>query len=114
VFLGRDSGWNAQNRDDQAMPLKACARTHAMHVLTGVVFAIVAYHISWASFLWLLPIAGALMVSPLVSWASGIPEFGRRLWHWNVFRIPEEAAVQPAETEISFDPSPEMQLEAAE
>ena len=31
------------------------------------------------------------MLSPLVSWASGLPAFGRTLWHWNVFRIPEEA-----------------------
>ena len=61
------------------------------HVVAGVAFAVLAFHISWATFLWLSPIAGALMLSPLVSWATGLPEFGRKLWHWNVFRIPEEA-----------------------
>ena len=32
VLLGRDSGWNAQNRDDQAMPLAACMKHHGLHV----------------------------------------------------------------------------------
>ncbi|MCX7348135.1 MAG: glucans biosynthesis glucosyltransferase MdoH [Alphaproteobacteria bacterium] len=91
VMIGRDSGWNAQNRDDQAMPFKACARVHALHVVAGIGFGVLAFHISWATFLWLAPIAGALMLSPLVSWSTGLPVFGRKLWHWNVFRIPEEA-----------------------
>ncbi|MFN4143254.1 glucans biosynthesis glucosyltransferase MdoH [Aestuariivirga sp.] len=114
VFLGRDSGWNAQNRDDQAMPLAACARTHAAHVLGGLGFAVLSFHVSWAAFLWLAPIAGALMLSPLVSWASGLPELGRRLWHWNVFRIPEEAPRRPEEAAFDEDLAAEPLLEAAQ
>jgi membrane glycosyltransferase len=113
VFMGRDSGWNAQNRDDQAMPLSECASKHALHVAAGLALAVLAFHISWAAFLWLLPIAGALLLSPLVSWASGIPELGRRMWHWNLFRIPEEAT--PAGTGPAMqDIAPEPLLEAAE
>ena len=115
VLLGRDSGWNAQNRDDQALPLKDCAAKHAMHVAAGIGFAVLAFHISWATFLWLLPIASALMLSPLVSWATGLPGFGRALWHWNVFRIPEEAAHAPKELPEPIDElSPEPLLKAAE
>jgi membrane glycosyltransferase len=115
VLLGRDSGWNAQNRDDQAMPLGACVKTHAWHVASGFGFAVLSYHISWAAFLWLLPIAGALMVSPLVSWASGLPVLGRRMWHWNVFRIPEEAPRTATADEPSFVALPAVALlEAAE
>ena len=115
VLLGRDSGWNAQNRDDQAMPLAACMKTHAWHIAAGLGFAVLSFHISWAAFLWLMPIAGALMVSPMVSWASGLPELGRRMWHWNVFRIPEEAPRSAAVEEPSFVSVPaEALLEAAE
>ena len=56
----------------------------------GLGFAGLAFHISWASVLWFLPIAVALMLSPLVSWGTGLPSFGRWLWRMNVFRIPEE------------------------
>jgi membrane glycosyltransferase len=113
VMIGRDSGWNAQNRDDQAMPFKACARVHAAHVVAGVAFAVLAFHISGATFLWLAPIAGALMLSPLVSWSTGIPEFGRKLWHWNVFRIPEEAPRKVEEAVAEAEPV-EPLLEAAQ
>ena len=113
VFLGRDSGWNAQNRDDQAMPFKACANVHALHVLAGIGFGVLAFHISWATFLWLAPIGGALMLSPMVSWSTGLPVLGRKLWHWNVFRIPEEAPRKPEEVSAETDPV-EPLLEAAQ
>jgi membrane glycosyltransferase len=113
VLLGRDSGWNAQNRDDQAMPLGACAQKHALHVAAGFGFAVLSFHISLATFLWLLPIAGALVLSPLVSWASGLPELGRRMWHWNLFRIPEEAPRAAGEPPFVAMPA-EVLLEAAE
>lgn len=113
VLLGRDSGWNAQNRDDQAMPLADCAKAHAMHVVAGIGFAVLSFHISWATFLWLAPIAAALVLSPLVSWSSGLPELGRRMWHWNVFRIPEEAPRTAQDTAL-LDLPEEPLLEAAQ
>lgn len=113
VLLGRDSGWNAQNRDDQAMPLADCARKHWVHVAAGLGFAVLSFHISWATFLWLAPIAAALILSPLVSWSTGLPYLGRRMWHWNIFRIPEEAPRQA--DEIAFDDAADAPLlEAAE
>lgn len=114
VLLGRDSGWNAQNRDDQAMPFAECARRHAFHVVAGLGFAVLSFHISWAAFLWLAPIAAALVLSPLVSWASGLPVLGRKLWHWNVFRIPEEAARTAGEISFGDDLADQAMLKAAE
>jgi membrane glycosyltransferase len=114
VLLGRDSGWNAQNRDDQAIPLSDCARKHAMHVVAGIGFGILAFHISWPMFLWMLPIAAALILSPIVSWASGVPEYGRMLYRWNVFRIPEETAPKSEVVEEIADVEPEALLQAAE
>jgi membrane glycosyltransferase len=95
------------------MPLKDCVKTHALHVLAGLAFGVLAFHISGATFLWLLPIASALILSPLVSWATGLPELGRRMWHWNVFRIPEEQTITVQGGDAP-EASPEPLLEAAE
>jgi membrane glycosyltransferase len=113
VLLGRDSGWNAQNRDDQAMAISECVSKHGLHVVAGLGFAVLSFHISWATFLWLAPIAAALVLSPLVSWGSGIPALGRRLWDWNLFRIPEEAS-RTAEEPVFETLLGEPLLEAAE
>jgi membrane glycosyltransferase len=113
VLLGRDSGWNAQNRDDQAMALSECVSKHGLHVVAGLCFAVLSFHISWATFLWLAPIAAALVLSPLVSWGSGLPVLGRRLWDWNLFRIPEEAP-RTADEPVFDTLLGEKLLEAAE
>ena len=55
----------------------------------------------WIAALALLVVVTRMLMSPAVSWATGIPEFGRRLWHWNVFRIPEEAPRRAEETSIA-------------
>ena len=92
VIIGRDSGWNTQNRDDAAIPFSTTVRRHAVHTLVGLVFGVAGFAISWATFFWFLPIMTGLVMAPVVSWATGHPAFGRRLWSANVFRIPEEAA----------------------
>ena len=72
-------------------------------------FAVLALHISWASFLWFLPIAAALVLSPLVSWSTGLPAFGHWLWSCNVFRIPEEALTSAPREEIGEPEAPFLQ-----
>ena len=91
VFLGRDSGWNSQNREDRAAPFMVVAQRHLGHMLIGLAFAAVAAMAGWTTFLWFLPIVAGLVGSPVVSWASGLPEAGRWLYEHNLFRIPEEA-----------------------
>jgi membrane glycosyltransferase len=81
--------------------------------VAGLAFGVLAFHISWATFLWLSPIAGALMLSPLVSWSTGLPALGRKLWHWNVFRIPEEAP-RKLDEDVEEAVPPEPLLEAAQ
>jgi len=90
IFLGRDSGWNTQNRDEQAAPFRELAAKHAVHVLFGLGFGALAFMISWATFFWFLPIMGGLALAPVISWATGLPALGRWLWRANLFRIPEE------------------------
>jgi len=112
IFLGRDSGWNVQNRDDNGLPFAACLKQHWVHVMAGLVFAVLTFHIAWAAFLWFVPIALALVFAPVISWATGLPGFGRWLWEKNIFRIPEESVtVAMPESEAE---SEEAYLQAAE
>ena len=77
--------------DDAAARIdRARDRRHAGHVVIGMIFCAASFAISWPTFLWFLPIVAGLMLSPVVSWATGHPGFGRRLWRANVFAIPEE------------------------
>jgi membrane glycosyltransferase len=111
IFLGRDSGWNAQNRDEAATPFGEHPRRHAIHVATGLAFGALALVISPMTFFWFLPIVLGLVLAPAIAWAGGLPELGVRLWRWNVFRIPEERqgpALEPRDVAL------EPQLQAAE
>jgi membrane glycosyltransferase len=111
ILMGRDSGWNAQNRDEAAIPLKALLGRHAVHMAMGIAFGALAFSISLQIFLWFLPIVAGLVLSPLVSWATALPRLGHWLWRKNVFRIPEERdgphRVEPARVS-------EPRLQAAE
>jgi membrane glycosyltransferase len=100
VLAGRDSGWNAQNRLDAALPFHVVFRRHWLHVMTGLLFGSLAFAVSWAAFLWFMPIMAGLFASPIISWASGLPSLGRRLWLANVFRIPEEQSRPVVEPEL--------------
>ena len=112
VFLGRDSGWNAQNRDAHAIPFGTLLRRHALHVVAGIGCGVLAFTISWATFLWFLPIVAGLVTAPVVSWATGLSSFGQWLRHVNVFRIPEEQAEADVEAEAALEPG--IVLQAAE
>ena len=46
VFFGRDSGWNAQKRDDVGISLTQAVRSHWLHTLVGVGAGLLAFSIS--------------------------------------------------------------------
>jgi membrane glycosyltransferase len=94
VLIGQDSGWNAQNRDDRAMPFLALVQQHWSHVFVGLAMCVIAYYISWQTMGWLLPIIVGLLLAPVTSWITGLIEPGVIAKEWNVFRIPEEGQVQ--------------------
>ena len=92
VMLGRDSGWNTQNRNEEALPFSTALARHAGHSAIGLLLGIASFAISWATFLWFVPIMAGLVLAPVISWATGLPTLGQWLHGANVFRIPEEAA----------------------
>jgi membrane glycosyltransferase len=110
IFAGRDSGWNAQNRDDVAQPYTAALARHAGHTLVGLALAVASFLISLQTFLWLSTIATGLVLSSLIAWATGLVSLGLLARSWNLFRIPEESA--PVDDAPVMTPAP--RLEAAE
>jgi membrane glycosyltransferase len=92
VFLGRDSGWKAQKRTEEAPPFGELLYKHAWHMIFGIFIGVLAFLITTQTFLWLSPIVLGLTFSAVVSWWTGLVSAGQLAWRWNVFRIPEEAA----------------------
>lgn len=91
ILLGRDSGWKAQKRTEEAPPFSELLYKHAWHIVAGVLIGVLAFLITTKTFLWLSPIVLGLALSAVVSWGTGLVSVGRRAQEWNVFRIPEES-----------------------
>jgi len=90
TLSGRDVGWNVQRRDDDALPWAQVARVYAGHTIFGALLAIAAYAVSWALFLWMMPvIAGLLLAIPLAGLTADA-RFGRRLRRLGLLLVPEE------------------------
>jgi membrane glycosyltransferase len=90
ILSGRDSGWNAQQRDGAAVPLRLIWRQYWRFVLFGLVLAGAAYAVSPALFLWMTPVlAGLVLAVPLVV-ITGSQGLGAGLRRLGLLRIPEE------------------------
>ncbi len=90
IFRGKDSGWSPQSRDDGALSLQQAYLAHRGHTVFGVALGGLAYMISFKLFLWLIPIAGCLMLSIPLSWLSGGKKRGQLFTWLGLFRAPEE------------------------
>ena len=97
ILLGRDSGWNRQNRADGVVPFPVAVARSTRHLVTGAVISVLAIMVSLDTFLWMLPIAlGLLLSAPLIWWTS-LTSAGlaaRRSW---LFLIPEESVARSME-----------------
>jgi membrane glycosyltransferase len=66
ILLGRDSGWNAQRRDDGAIPARETRRLYRRHTVLGLLLGAVAWAISLSLALWMLPVVlGLALAIPL-------------------------------------------------
>lgn len=95
VLAGRDSGWDAQRRDDGSMPLSALVRRYGGLSLFGLVMGVAAYFVSPALAAWMSPVViGLVFAIPIVALTSarGPGQFLRRL---QLLSIPEETAPPP-------------------
>ena len=88
ILSGRDSGWNAQRRDDGSVPAGVILRQFRRHTVLGVAMGIGAWLVSPALALWMSPVVlGLALAIPLVALTSR--RFGG-LARVGVLRIPEE------------------------
>ena len=79
ILIGRDSGWQAQRRDDGSLPLRAMMRRYGWHTVFGLLLALAAYEVSFSLFAWMTPvILGLLLAIPLAQWTAS-PAAGRGL-----------------------------------
>jgi membrane glycosyltransferase len=90
ILSGRDSGWQAQRRDDGTLPLRDLARRYGWYTAFGLLLAFAAYEVSFSLFAWMTPvIAGLILAIPLAQWSAS-PSAGRALQRIGLLRVPEE------------------------
>jgi membrane glycosyltransferase len=65
--MGRKVQWTAQNRDEQELALGEAVTQYSLHIYTGVLLGLVALMISPVQFVFLLPITGSLVFSPVLA-----------------------------------------------
>jgi membrane glycosyltransferase len=90
ILMARDSGWQAQRRDDGTLPWRDVMRRYGRHTLFGLVLAIAAYEVSFSLFAWMTPvIVGLILAIPLAQWSAS-PAAGLRLRRLKLLTAPEE------------------------
>ena len=94
VLAGRDSGWEAQQRDDGSVPLSALVRSYGGLSLFGAFMGLVAWAVSPGLALWMLPVVLGMVLSIPTVWLSSARAPGQWLRRHRILCIPEE--LQPA------------------
>lgn len=91
VLAGKDSGWDAQRRDDGSMSLGALVRSYGGMTVFGLLIGAVAWWISPGLVVWMSPVLAGLVLSiPIVALTSS-RRLGLALRRVGIFQIPEEA-----------------------
>jgi membrane glycosyltransferase len=92
TLMGRRIKWGAQRRDDNETGWSEAIRNHGVSMLLALAWIAAAIHLDpWFAW-WLLPVAGALVLSAPLSVYSSRVSFGRALRRCRLFMIPEELA----------------------
>ena len=86
ILLGRDSGWNAQRRDDGAIPASETRRLYRRHTVLGLALGVVAWLVSLSLALWMLPVVLGLALAIPLALTTG------RRWGGGVLATPEDVA----------------------
>jgi membrane glycosyltransferase len=92
VLLGKDSGWDAQQRDDGRISWPSLLRSYGGMSVFGLLMGAAAYWVSPGLAAWMAPvIIGMLLAVPVVALTSqrGVGQWLQRV---RIFGIPEEIA----------------------
>jgi membrane glycosyltransferase len=119
AFIGWNPQWKSPRREDTQTTWREAMLRHGPQTLLGMLWAGAVYALNPSFLWWLLPVAGALIVSIPVSVYTSRVSLGRRLRALGIFVIPEEldppmeilattamrgAARQPGVVEAVVDP----------
>jgi membrane glycosyltransferase len=93
ILLGRDSGWQPQQRDDGKLPLSQVVRLYWRHTAFGLLFGIASWLVSPFLALWMLPVTlGLALAVPLAALTARPAGLLHRL---GLLAIPEDSAPPP-------------------
>ncbi len=95
ILLGRDSGWNAQRRDDGGIPWRMTARRYRRHTVLGLLLGGAAWAVSPYLALWMLPVVLGLALAIPIAALSGQRSLGLGLRRLGLLLIPEERQPPP-------------------
>ncbi len=95
VLIGRDSGWNAQQRDAGRLSRREAWRSHRGHVAIGIVAASLAWLLDPAIFWWTSPVSLGLFLSAPLSLLLARTDLGGVFRAIGLLVTPEERAPPP-------------------
>jgi len=93
ILMGRDSGWNAQRRDDERVPLSQIARHYWTFTAFGLVLAVAAYSVSPSLFFWMTPVLIGLVLAIPLAALTASRDVGLWLCRRGLLTIVEETRV---------------------
>ena len=90
ILMGRDAGWQLQQREDGTLPWGQLVRRYVLPTLLGLALGLAAYAISWPLLLWMSPVlAGLILAIPLAAITSA-PSTGAWLRRAGILLAAEE------------------------
>jgi membrane glycosyltransferase len=116
ALLGRSVQWKSPPREDAQTTWDEAWRRHGLHTAIGIAWAAGVWWLNPAFLWWLLPVAGALVLSIPVSVLTSRTALGQRAERMGLFLIPEETRppVEIAATEryVRETPTPPSWVDA--
>ena len=95
ALLGRDAGWNAQQRDAGRLSRQEAWRSHRGHVVMGLIGAGVAWSLDPAVFWWTSPVSLGLFLSAPLSLLLARSDLGHLFRTMGLLVTPEERQAPP-------------------
>jgi membrane glycosyltransferase len=92
ILIGRDAGWETQQREDGRFPAGEIVRRYAGHTALGLALAIGAAMVSWPLFFWMTPVLIGLALAIPIALVTSSAGIGRRLRKARLLLTPEEHA----------------------
>ncbi|XAO71052.1 MAG: glucans biosynthesis glucosyltransferase MdoH [Acetobacteraceae bacterium] len=92
ILNARDSGWNAQNREDGRVSMREVIRSYWIYSLFGFLLAVAAWSVSYSLFLWMTPVLIGLALAIPLAAATSSRAIGLFLRRLHLLLIPEESA----------------------